>query len=87
MNNIKSEEEAGSLISELKKIEMANKDGFNKLTRDLITVQNRLYAQLESLSWLQRRLAIKGQLPPLRGWASSPDVLLRLHIHILTTRL
>ncbi|MFD2191862.1 class I SAM-dependent methyltransferase [Pistricoccus aurantiacus] len=58
----------------------------NKLTRDLITVQNRLYAQLESLSWLQRRLAIKGQLPPLRGWATSPDVLLRLHTHIMATR-
>ena len=63
-----------------------SKNNTDKTTRDLITVQNRLYAQLESLSWLQRRLSIKGQLPPLRGWATSPDVLLRLHAHIMSTR-
>lgn len=56
-----------------------------KLVKDLLRVQDRLYVQLESLSWLQRRLAIKGQLPPLRGWAASPDVLLRLHSHIMAT--
>lgn len=54
-----------------------------KLTRDLVTVQNRIYSQLESLIWLQKRLNIKGSLPPLRGWATSPDVLLRLHTHIM----
>lgn len=64
----------------------AHFESINKVTRDLITVQNRLYAQLESLAWLQRRLAIKGQLPPLRGWATSPDVLLKLHAHIMSTR-
>lgn len=62
----------------------AGKDNAGKLTRDLVIVQNRLYSQLESLSWLQCRLAIKGQLPPLRGWATSPDVLLRLHSHIMS---
>lgn len=75
---------------ELKALEksllQASKDSAGKVTKDLITVQNRLYAQLESLSWLQRRLSIKGQLPPLRGWATSPDVLLRLHAHIMATR-
>jgi len=79
-----------TLTSELKALEktllQATKDSAGKFTKDLIVVQNRLYAQLESLSWLQRRLAIKGQLPPLRGWAASPDVLLRLHTHIMTTR-
>ncbi|SDI96690.1 Methyltransferase domain-containing protein [Vreelandella titanicae] len=69
-----------------KKLLQAGKDNANKFTRDLLLVQNRLYAQLESLSWLQRRLAIKGQLPPLRGWATSPDVLLRLHTHIMATQ-
>jgi hypothetical protein len=64
----------------------AGKDNAGKFTKDLLIVQNRLYAQLESLTWLQRRLAIKGQLPPLRGWAASPDVLLRLHTHIMSTR-
>ncbi|WP_444898960.1 class I SAM-dependent methyltransferase [Microbulbifer sp. VAAC004] len=68
------------------KIIQSGKDNASKLTRDLITVQNRVYAQLESLSWLQKRLSIKGQLPPLRGWAASPDVLLLLHTHIMSTR-
>lgn len=76
---------AKSLQDIEKSLRQAGKDNAAKLTRDLITVQNRLYAQLESLSWLQRRLAIKGQLPPLRGWAASPDVLLRLHTHIMAT--
>ncbi|MGP9536330.1 MULTISPECIES: class I SAM-dependent methyltransferase, partial [unclassified Halomonas] len=79
-----------NLSDELKRLESklfkANAESSNKFFRDLIIVQNRLYAQLESLSWLQRRLAIKGQLPPLRGWATSPDVLLRLHAHIMATR-
>lgn len=69
-----------------KKLLAAGKENAGKFTRDLLIVQNRLYAQLESLSWLQRRLAIRGQLPPLRGWATSPDVLLRLHAHIMATR-
>ncbi|MCD6438396.1 MAG: class I SAM-dependent methyltransferase [Halomonas sp.] len=69
-----------------KRLLEAGKDNAGKFTRDLLIVQNRLYSQLESLSWLQRRLAIKGQLPPLRGWATSPDVLLRLHAHIMATR-
>lgn len=62
------------------------KQAFDKITRDLILVQNRLYSQLEALSWLQKRLVIKGQLPPLRGWATSPDVLLMLHTHIRQKR-
>lgn len=78
------------LATELEDLEktmlQASKSNADKFIRDLLAVQNRLYTQLESLSWLQRRLAIKGQLPPLRGWATSPDVLLRLHAHIMTTR-
>lgn len=42
-----------------------------------------LYVQLESLSWLQRRLKIIGALPPLRGWPTSPDFLLHLHSWLL----
>jgi hypothetical protein len=76
----------GELAALKKNLCQVSKEHMNKLTRDLITVQNRLYTQLESLSWLQRRLAIKGQLPPLRGWAASPDVLLRLHAHIMANR-
>lgn len=69
-----------------KKLLQVSKQNSSKLAKEMNVVQNRLYAQLESLSWLQHRLAIKGQLPPLRGWATSPDVLLRLHTHIMTTR-
>lgn len=86
----KSDEMSQGILDELQAIEQrllqASKEKSDKFTRDLIVVQNRLYAQLESLSWLQRRLAIKGQLPPLRGWATSPDVLLRLHAHIVVSR-
>ena len=69
-----------------KKLLDASKENAGKIQRDLLVIQNRLYTQLESLAWLQHRLAIKGQLPPLRGWAMSPDVLLRLHTHIMATR-
>ena len=90
MLEINSENAVQTLSNELKALEktllQANRDSAGKITKDLILVQNRLYAQLESLSWLQRRLKIKGQLPPLRGWATSPDVLLRLHAHIMATR-
>lgn len=90
MPEANNENTVETLSNELKELEKAlleaSKDNAGKATRDLILVQNRLYAQLESLSWLQRRLAIKGQLPPLRGWATSPDVLLRLHAHIMSTR-
>lgn len=80
-------EDLKSELSSLeKRLQQAVKDSGAKCTRDLVAVQDRLYAQLESLLWLQRRLAIEGQLPPLRGWATSPDVLLRLHTHIMATR-
>lgn len=56
------------------------------LSQSFIKSQNLMFSQLESLSWLQRRLLPKTQLPPLRGWASSPDVLLHLHTHIMQTK-
>ncbi len=87
LNNKNTDMKPENNIEQLeKKLLEAGKDNAGKFTRDLLIVQNRLYSQLESLSWLQRRLAIKGQLPPLRGWATSPDVLLRLHAHIMATR-
>ncbi|QFT53813.1 class I SAM-dependent methyltransferase [Microbulbifer sp. THAF38] len=86
MTNNVSDDSTNQLEQLECKILQTCKENSNKLTRDLITVQNRVYAQLESLSWLQKRLSIKGQLPPLRGWAASPDVLLRLHTHIMSSR-
>ncbi|AWB32553.1 class I SAM-dependent methyltransferase [Orrella marina] len=60
----------------------ATKDASSKSTRDLLIVQNRLYAQLEKLGWLTRSLKLSYSLPALRGWAASPDVLLLLHEHV-----
>ncbi|WP_334065363.1 class I SAM-dependent methyltransferase [Alteromonas genovensis] len=51
-----------------------------RTSRNLI---NQVYAQLESLFWLEKKLLLKNQLPPLRGWATSPDVLLKLHSYII----
>lgn len=69
-----------------KKLLQAVKDTETQTKRELVAFLNQVYSQLESLSWLQRRLTIKGQLPPLRGWAASPDVLLRLHSHIMASQ-
>ena len=55
----------------------------DRIIRSLIIVQNRLYAQLESLGWLQKQMNIKYALPPLRGWTASPDLLVQLHTYIL----
>lgn len=45
-----------------------------------------VYSQLESLTWLQRRLQIRGSLPNLRGWAASADTLLALHSYITSKK-
>ena len=70
------------LVSLEKAMVQASKDQGGKTTRDLIIVQNRLYAQLEALTWLSRAVGLSWSLPALRGWAASPDVLLRLHEYI-----
>lgn len=44
-------------------------------TQQEITV---LFAQLQALSALEKRLSLPHGLPPLRGWAGSPDFLLTL---------
>ena len=87
MNNQQSESAVDELKSELyaveNKILKADEKQFGKLCKDLIIVQNRLYAQIEALTWLSRKLTLSASLPPLRGWAASPDVLLRLHEYII----
>lgn len=65
------------------KLEVLLKTQLQQLQRQHQSDIQRIYTQLESLSWLQRRLGIKGILPPLRGWPTSPDFLLRLHSWIL----
>jgi len=41
-------------------------------------IGDNLYRQLEALHALHHELDLKGALPPLRGWAASPDFLLAL---------
>lgn len=42
-----------------------------------------LFAQLQALAALERRLALSKALPPMRGWAGSPDFLLNLAEELL----
>jgi predicted O-methyltransferase YrrM len=43
-----------------------------------------LFSQLQSLTQLDRTLALPQGLPPMRGWAGSPDFLLFAARHVLT---
>lgn len=43
-----------------------------------------LYAQLQATASLQHLLSLAAPLPPMRGWAGSPDFLLHLADHLLT---
>lgn len=45
-----------------------------------------VYRQIESLGALQRLLDLPDSLPPLRGWAGSPDFLLALARHVMMHR-
>lgn len=40
---------------------------------ELIRAQNQTYRQIESLMNLQQELGLRHPLPPMRGWAVSPD--------------
>lgn len=71
------------MIDDLEKLFKKNN---SLLLRDCNKSLDNLYAQIESLSWLQMSLKIKGSLPPLRGWPVSPDFLLRLHTWIKTNK-
>lgn len=56
------------------------------IVKALRKVELRSYKQLEALVSLNRVLSISGALPPLRGWAASPDVLLMLHQYVTNAR-
>lgn len=91
--NLSSKESAvmlDDLVKELASLKESllkdSSENMTKLKQSLTRSQNLIYTQLESLSWLQNRLLARTQLPPLRGWACSPDVLLRLHTHIIETQ-
>lgn len=42
------------------------------------TEANRVFAQVEALLWLRDALRLEHPLPPTRGWAASPDLLLEV---------
>ncbi len=45
-----------------------------------------LFGQVHAMLRLERMLDLKGGLPPMRGWAGSPDMLLTVARHVLQTR-
>ena len=47
------------------------------------TETNNLFSQFQALLALERRLALDEPLPPLRGWAGSPDFLLTVANEVL----
>lgn len=59
---------------------------FSRISHSLISRELTNYSQLESFIWLKCKLNLSERLPPLRGWAASPDVLLKLHTHIMSSR-
>jgi predicted O-methyltransferase YrrM len=60
------------------------------LKKELITIcknnEHLSHTQIESLFWLSKRLKIKNSLPPMKNWAMSPDVLLKLHEYITNAK-
>lgn len=75
-----SESRIEKLIGSLQQAIFKRMDKQERTNRNLV---NQVYSQMESLFWLEKRLTLKNQLPPLRGWATSPDVLLKLHTYIV----
>ncbi|WP_394222826.1 class I SAM-dependent methyltransferase [Alteromonas gracilis] len=72
-----------SLITSLQQALFKRIEKQERTHRNLV---NQVYSQLESLFWLEKKLSLKNQLPPLRGWATSPDVLLKLHSFITESK-
>ena len=58
-------------------------DGLEQLRVQTQRQQRELFAQLEALLWLRDLLQLERPLPPTRGWAASPDLLLAMAQHIV----
>jgi glycosyltransferase involved in cell wall biosynthesis len=72
---------------EIKNIVLSQSQDFKKELINICKNNEHLnYTQLESLFWLSKRLKIKNSLPPMRNWAMSPDVLLKLHEYITNAK-
>jgi len=70
------------------KTRRVHQQGFEVLEqlRAIRLESDHLFSQLQSLGQLERLLALPQGLPPLRGWAGSPDFLLQLARHALSAR-
>lgn len=68
--------------TDYKDTEIWLKDFDKKINKN---IQN-IYTQIESLFWLQQCLTLQRPLPPLRGWPTSPDFLLKLHSFVLKSK-
>ncbi|MDR3256689.1 MAG: glycosyltransferase [Endomicrobium sp.] len=76
-----------NLKDEIKNIVFSQTQDFKKELINICKNNEHLnYTQLESLFWLSKRLKIKNSLPPMRNWAMSPDVLLKLHEYITNAK-
>lgn len=58
----------------------------DRLWRNVRDAVNAGYSQMESLFWLEKKLELTEPLPPLRGWATSPDLLLKIHTYITQSK-
>ena len=59
-------------------LERAAKAAQKRLREHVTSSQRRLFAQVEAMGWLQQQLGLQHPLPPTRGWAASPDLLVEL---------
>ena len=64
----------------------AIRDAVDEINRHTRAESDRVYAQIEALMWLRDMLKLDRPLPPLRGWAASPDVLVDVANRIADTQ-
>jgi predicted O-methyltransferase YrrM len=59
-------------------LERTAKAAQKRLREHVTATERRLFAQVEAMGWLQQQLGLRHPLPPTRGWAASPDLLVEL---------
>ena len=58
----------------------------DEIKREIRRDTDNVFAQVEALLWLRDVLGLTRPLPPTRGWAASPDMLLDVVLRIIDTR-
>ena len=69
-----------------RRAEQVAREQGSRTRRAVHAAERRLYTQLEALAWLRDELELPIPLPPMRGAAASPDLLLELTRIIERTR-